>query len=103
VDCNEACATAEPVAEYLRKLREASPPAYEALKFIEQPTGRELAGERLDVHAISKLKPLLLDEGLQSLPALPLAAELGWSGAALKTCKTHTTSLQAMAWCELRG
>ena len=99
VDSNEACSSAEWVVEYLHKLRETSAEAYDALLFVEQPTSRDLAGTRIDMRGVAALKPVLVDEGLQSLDSLPLAAELGWSGAALKTCKTHSLTLLCIAWC----
>lgn len=99
VDSNEACSSAESVVEYLHKLREASVEAYDALLFVEQPTPRDLAGTRIDMRSVAALKPVLVDEGLQSLDSLSLAAELGWSGAALKTCKTHSLTLLCIAWC----
>jgi hypothetical protein len=55
------------------------------------------------MHAVSALKPVLIDEGLQSLSALPRAESLGWSGVALKTCKGHSMSLLCAAWCGLKG
>jgi L-alanine-DL-glutamate epimerase-like enolase superfamily enzyme len=103
VDSNEACASAELVVEYLRKLREASIETYNALLFVEQPTPRDLEGTRIDMRSVAGLKPVLVDEGLQSLASLPLAAELGWSGAALKTCKTHSLTLLCIAWCSAHG
>ncbi len=103
VDSNEACPSAEIVVEYLHRLREASPAAFDALLFVEQPTPRDLRSGMIDLRAVSALKPVLIDEALQSLESLGVAAELGWSGAALKTCKGHSFTLLCIAWCELRG
>ena len=101
VDSNEACPNAEVVVEYLRKLKERSPVAFDALLFVEQPTSRDLIANPIDMRAITALKPVLVDEGLQGLESLPLAKQLGWSGAALKTCKTQTLALLSIAWCGL--
>ncbi len=103
VDANEASPSAEIVVEYLERLREASADAYDALRFIEQPTSRDLAGNRIDMRPIARLKPVLIDEALQSLEDLPIATELGWSGVVLKTCKTHTQTVLTIAWCGLNG
>jgi L-alanine-DL-glutamate epimerase-like enolase superfamily enzyme len=101
VDSNEVCPSAEVVVEYLERLREASAEAFDALLFVEQPTGRDLAARPIDMRAVAAIKPVLIDEGLQTLGSLEVAESLGWSGAALKTCKGHSFTLLCIAWCEL--
>ncbi len=93
VDSNELHAGPEAVVEYLVKLREASPLAYSALLYVEQPTERDLAARRFDMRPVAELKPVLADEGVLDVEAIDLARELGWSGIALKTCKGHAASL----------
>lgn len=103
IDSNELCESPEVVLEYLAKLREASPKAYKALAYIEQPTERDLAAHAFDMRPIAKEKPLLADEGVTSVETLTLARELGWSGVALKTCKGHSSQLLYVAWAKEHG
>ncbi len=103
VDSNEGNANAAEVEEYLLSLRAERPDVYEALEYLEQPTGRDITLHRHDWRAVSALKPILLDEGLTDLALLPLAKEQGWSGLALKTCKGHSFTLIAAAWAREQG
>lgn len=103
VDTNEACPDADFVLDYLRGLQKQDADAYGDLDYLEQPTARDIAAHPFDWHAVSELKPVLLDEGLTSLDRLPLATEQGWSGLALKTCKGHSFALVAAAWAHQRG
>ncbi len=99
-DANEICPNAEYAVEMLSKVRESSPAAFEAIKYVEQLTSRNMEANPYDVSEVAKLKPVLLDEGLTSLEALDRALELGWSGPALKTCKGHTEALLTLARAE---
>lgn len=102
-DANEICPNAEYAVEMLSKVRESSPAAFEAIKYVEQLTSRDMEANPYDVSEVAKLKPVLLDEGLTSLEALDRALELGWSGPALKTCKGHTEALLTLARAEKDG
>lgn len=103
VDSNCANPDAESVRDYLERLRAADAEAFAALEYIEQPTGRDIAAHRFDWRLVTALKPVLLDEGLTSLDVMETAAEQGWSGFALKTCKGHSFALTAAAWAHRRG
>jgi L-alanine-DL-glutamate epimerase-like enolase superfamily enzyme len=92
-DSNEMNESPETVLEYLHRLKEASPVAYERLLYLEQPTERDLNEHRYDMRGVAALKPVVVDEGVTDLEKLRLAQELGWSGVGLKTCKGHTSSL----------
>ncbi len=96
-DSNEMNPDPESVVEYLEKLRELSPAAYDALLYLEQPTERDLTAHRLDMSVVSALKPVVVDEGVTDVETLELAIELGWSGVGLKTCKGHSSSLLYVA------
>lgn len=98
VDTNEANPDAASVDDYFRRLKAADVEVFAALKYFEQPTGRDITVHKFDWHEISKLKPVMLDEGLTSLELMGEAAEQGWSGFALKTCKGHSFALLAAAW-----
>ncbi|MCC6423097.1 MAG: hypothetical protein IT447_06415 [Phycisphaerales bacterium] len=103
VDSNEANPDAESVLEYLHRLKEADAGAFSALEYLEQPTGRDITRYRNDWREVTKLKPVLLDEGLTSLDLLDEAVNQGWSGLALKTCKGQSFILVASAWAKERG
>ncbi len=92
-DTNEQCENPEYLIEMLSKIKEKSPRAFKELLYFEQPTERDLDAHSLEMHKLSKIKPVLLDEGLVSLKNFERAKELGWSGIALKTCKGQSTDL----------
>lgn len=102
-DSNEMNESPETVVEYLVKLREASPLAYDSLLYLEQPTERDLSAHRFDMSAVAALKPVVVDEGVTDLHMLDLAQELGWSGVGLKTCKGHSASLLYIAKAKSAG
>jgi L-alanine-DL-glutamate epimerase-like enolase superfamily enzyme len=102
-DANEICPNAEYAVEMLTKVRESSRLGFDAIKYVEQPTSRDMESNPYDVSRIARLKPVLLDEGLTSLEALDRALALGWSGPALKTCKGHTEALLTLARAEAEG
>ena len=48
-------------------------------------------------------KPLFLDESAHDWRLIRLGRELGWTGVALKTCKTQTGALLALCWARAHG
>ncbi len=103
VDTNEANPSAESVADYYARLRAASPEAFAALQYFEQPTGRDITVHAFDWTAVGTVKPVLLDEGLTDLALMETARRQGWTGFALKTCKGHSFALVAAAWARRHG
>lgn len=103
VDSNEMHADAAAVQDYLKRLRAADAEAFAALEYLEQPTGRDIRAHRHDWRAVTRLKPVVIDEGLTSFALFEEAQAQGWSGLALKTCKGHSFSLTAAAWARERG
>ncbi|MDY7009172.1 MAG: enolase C-terminal domain-like protein [Planctomycetota bacterium] len=103
VDANEANPDADSVLDYLKRLKATDAEAFAALQNLEQPTGRDIAVHRFDWREVTKLKPVMLDEGLTGLDLMEEAAGQGWSGFALKTCKGHSVALVAAAWAKERG
>jgi L-alanine-DL-glutamate epimerase-like enolase superfamily enzyme len=94
LDFNERCANVGYLLEFLRKVREQAPEAFERIAYIEQPTARDLARDRGNVmHEAAKLRPVVIDESLVDLESLRLAREMGYTGAALKACKGQSQSL----------
>lgn len=94
LDFNEKCQTVEYVVDFLKKVQELSPQAYDRIQYIEQPTSRDLqAHPDLKLHEASKLKPVVVDEALVDYESLLLARDQGYTGVALKACKGHSETL----------
>ncbi len=94
LDFNEKCANVEYVLEFLKRIQETAPAAFDRIQYIEQPTHRDLkAHPENRMHAAAQLKPVVVDESLLDYESLLLAREQGYSGLALKACKGHTESL----------
>lgn len=102
VDSNEANPDAAGVADYLERLRAADQDAFQAVAYLEQPTPRDIRAHAFDWRPVTRLKPVLLDEGLTDLERMAEAVDQGWSGFALKTCKGHSFALTVAAWAHAR-
>ena len=93
-DFNEKCENVEYVLEFVNRVREQSPAAFDRIQYIEQPTSRDLeANPDNRMHAAAEIKPVVIDEALIDYESLLLSRELGYSGVALKACKGHSESL----------
>ena len=103
VDSNEMNKNPDATLEYLRKLKRASPMAFDNLLYVEQPTERDLSRHMFSMKKVAEIKPVLADEGVTDLESFELALRLGWSGVALKACKWHTSSLLYVAKMEHYG
>jgi hypothetical protein len=73
------------------------------LLYVEQPFPYDLEEHRIDAHALSARKPLFLDESAHDWTMIRLGRELGWSGVALKTCKTQTGAILSLCWARAHG
>ncbi len=94
LDFNEKCADVDYVLEFLAKVKEQSPAAFDRAQYIEQPTHRDLKLHPENrMHRAAEIKPVVIDESLVDLESLLLAREMGYSGVALKACKGHTEAL----------
>jgi len=102
-DSNCANADADSVLDYLERLRALDPEAFGALEYVEQPTGRDITVHAFDWRPVTRVKPVFLDEGLTGVESFEVAADQGWSGFALKTCKGHSFALVAAAWAHENG
>lgn len=91
------------VCEILNRLRTDEPAAYARLLYVEQPFPYELADHPIPVHAVSQRKPLFLDESAHDWKMIRLGRELGWTGVALKTCKTQTGAILSACWAQAHG
>jgi L-alanine-DL-glutamate epimerase-like enolase superfamily enzyme len=99
------CTVTDPayVNEVLDRLRDEYPRLYGMLLYVEQPFPYELEQHRIDVHSVSARKPLFLDESAHDWRLVKLGRALGWSGVALKTCKTQTGAILSGCWAKAHG
>jgi L-alanine-DL-glutamate epimerase-like enolase superfamily enzyme len=94
LDFNEKCANVDYVVDFLKKIREGSPKAFDRVQYVEQPTHRDLkAHPENKMHKAAELKPVVIDESLVNYDSLLLSREQGYTGVALKACKGQTESL----------
>ncbi|MEO7143028.1 MAG: enolase C-terminal domain-like protein [Bryobacteraceae bacterium] len=94
LDFNERCPNVDYLLDFLARLRERAPAAFDRLQYIEQPTARDLEADRANVmHRASAIKPVIIDESLTGIDRLLLAREMGYTGVALKACKGQSQSL----------
>jgi L-alanine-DL-glutamate epimerase-like enolase superfamily enzyme len=99
------CMVNEPsyVNAILDRLMAEHPRLYGMLLYVEQPFPYDLEAHRIDVHSVSARKPLFMDESAHDWRFVRLGRELGWSGVALKTCKTQTGALLSLCWAKAHG
>jgi L-alanine-DL-glutamate epimerase-like enolase superfamily enzyme len=99
------CTVSEPgyVNEALDRLVREHPRLYGMLLYVEQPFPYDLEAHRIDVHSVSARKPLFMDESAHDWEFVRLGRSLGWSGVALKTCKTQTGALLSLCWAKAHG
>jgi L-alanine-DL-glutamate epimerase-like enolase superfamily enzyme len=104
LDGNEQYADVEGVLELWRRMQ--AEPRLERLTssivFIEQPIKRQNA-LAADVSALSREKPVIIDESDDSLDAFPRAKALGYRGVSSKTCKGLYKSIINAARCAAWG
>lgn len=99
------CTVTEPayVNSILDRLLKEEPRVYAMILYIEQPFPYELEENKIDVHGVSARKPLFMDESAHDWRQIRLGRSLGWTGVALKTCKTQTGALLSLAWAKAHG
>ncbi|MFI5460636.1 MAG: enolase C-terminal domain-like protein [Isosphaerales bacterium] len=87
----------------LDQLVDEHPRIYGMLLYVEQPFPYDLEAHRIDVHSVSARKPLFMDESAHDWRFVRLGRELGWTGVALKTCKTQTGAILSLCWAKAHG
>ncbi|MCS1410832.1 MAG: hypothetical protein M2R45_04027 [Verrucomicrobia subdivision 3 bacterium] len=102
-DFNCSVTVPEYVDEILDRLRDAESRIYGMLLYVEQPFPYDLEANPIDVHSVSARKPLFLDESAHDWHLVRLRRELGWTGVALKTCKTQSGALLSACWAKAHG
>ena len=99
------CTVTDPdyVNAILDELVAEHPRIYGMILYVEQPFPYDLEIHRIDVHSVSARKPLFMDESAHDWRLVRLGRELGWTGVALKTCKTQTGALLSLCWAKDHG
>lgn len=99
------CTVTDPayVVEVLDRLMVEHPRIFGMILYVEQPFPYDLEANQIDVHSVSARKPLFMDESAHDWRLVKLGRELGWSGVALKTCKTQTEALLTLCWAKAHG
>lgn len=98
VDFNCTVTDPEYVNTILDNLKEAMPDVYKRILYVEQPFPYDLEANQIDVHSTSSRKLLFMDESAHDWRLIQLGYSLGWTGVALKTCKTQTGALLSLCW-----
>ncbi len=99
------CTVTDPayVNGILDELKDDSPKTYQRILYVEQPFPYDLEANKIDVHSVSARKPLFMDESAHDWRFVKMGRELGWTGVALKTCKTQTGALLSLCWAKAHG
>jgi L-alanine-DL-glutamate epimerase-like enolase superfamily enzyme len=87
----------------LDRLREEHPGIYDKILYVEQPFPYDIEADPIDVRSVSERKPLFMDESAHDWRLVRLGRTLGWTGVALKTCKTQTGALLSLCWARAHG
>jgi L-alanine-DL-glutamate epimerase-like enolase superfamily enzyme len=91
------------VNEILDRVNRDEPDTFSKILYVEQPFAYDLAAFPFDVRSIVRRKPLFLDESAHNWQHVELGRSLGWSGVALKTCKTQSGALLSLCWAQAHG
>ncbi len=99
------CTVTDPayVNDILDRLVRDEPRIYGMILYVEQPFPYELEVLQIDVHSVSARKPLFMDESAHDWRLIKLGRHLGWTGVALKTCKTQTGAILSLCWAKAHG
>lgn len=99
------CTVTDPtyVVEILDRLKKEEPGIHAQILYIEQPFPYDLETNQIDVREVSRRKLLLMDESAHNWQLVRLGRSLGWTGVALKTCKTLTGALLSLCWAKAHG
>ena len=99
------CTVTDPayVNEILDRLAADEPEVFGRILYVEQPFPYELEEHPIDVHSVSRRKPLFMDESAHDWRLVRRGRELGWTGVALKTCKTQTGAILSLCWAKAHG
>ncbi|MCL2319320.1 MAG: hypothetical protein FWC45_04490 [Treponema sp.] len=94
------CTVTDPayVCDILDRLKAEEPEIYRMILYVEQPFPYDIKSYPIDVRAVAARKPLFMDESAHDWEHIKIGKDLGWTGVALKTCKTITGALLSLCW-----
>ena len=94
------CTVEEPgyVVDIMQRVEAEQPRLHSMLLYLEQPFPYDLHRHMLEVRRVGEIKPLFMDESAHDWKHVKLGKRLGWTGVALKTCKTQTGALLSLCW-----
>jgi L-alanine-DL-glutamate epimerase-like enolase superfamily enzyme len=88
LDFNEKCPNVDYFLGFLRELKEKMPAGYRRIRYVEQPTSRDLKGHPENrMQEAARLCPVVIDESVIDVESVLLAREMGWTGAVVKSPK----------------
>lgn len=99
------CLVKEPVYvnDILDRLKCEHRNIFDLVLYVEQPFPYDLEANRIDVRSVSARKDLFMDESAHDWRFVKLGYELGWTGVALKVCKTQTGAVLSACWAKAHG
>ena len=102
-DFNCTVKSADYVNDILDRLMIDHSRIFQMILYVEQPFPYDLEANPIDAHSVSARKPLFMDESAHDWRLLELGRKLGWTGVALKTCKTQTVAILSLCWARAHG
>ena len=99
------CTVTDPqyVNDVCDRLLHNEPRIFGMILYVEQPFAYDLEAHPIDVHSVAARKPLFMDESAHNWELVRLGRSLGWTGVALKTCKTQSGALLTLSWAKAHG
>jgi L-alanine-DL-glutamate epimerase-like enolase superfamily enzyme len=99
------CTVTDPeyVIQMLDRLMYEHPRIWQMILYVEQPFPYELEKYQIDVRELAARKYLFMDESAHDWKLVRLGRKLGWTGVALKTCKTQSGAVLSGCWAKAHG
>ncbi len=97
-DFNCLVKTPDYVNTILDRLQSEYPEIFALIAYVEQPFPYDLEKNQIDVHSCSERKDLFMDESAHDWKFVKMGWHLGWTGVALKVCKSQTGALLSACW-----
>ncbi len=98
LDLNATPSEEDYVVRLFDRLETLTPDGFARIALVEEPFPPDRFLDRVLVREVARRKSLFMDENAIGWRQVRLGHQAGWSGVALKTCKTLTESLCSLAW-----
>ncbi|MDA3948798.1 MAG: hypothetical protein PF508_06175 [Spirochaeta sp.] len=98
LDLNRTPVSADYTHNLFDAIESSVPAFFERLMYVEEPLNARAARDAVAVRSLSERKPVFMDESAENWSDLVWGKEAGWTGVALKTCKTLTGALLSLCW-----